>query len=435
MSTPVLKTEKFTKAMPYIICSLASLFYVYEFFLRIVPAAITHELMRDFSMDASKLGFVSAFFFYAYTMMQLPAGLLLDRFGPRIILSVSMLICTASAFLFGSTHSAHMLALSRAMVGFASAFAFIGALLLAGRWFPPRYYALIAGLVQLMGCVGAIVSGTPVTFLANHIGWRPALHWAGAAGLVISILFWFILKDHPQQAHITEFEHHEPPSEQVHNELSRLHTILKHPQTWLVGISAFSSWAPVSGFAALWGVPFLMAEYHTTATAAAAATASMWIGIAVASPLVGWWSDAIHSRRTPLIITSLIALFASLGIIYLNQPAWWLMYLMLFLLGSSAGAQVVSFGVVQDIHPPSVAGTAVSFNNMSVVLSAVVLQPTIGFILHACWAGGMLNGAPIYKIACYQKAFIAIPIAASLGLINALFFIKETHCKPQFNGV
>lgn len=424
--------NKLTKAMPFIICSLASLFYVYEFFLRVLPAAITQELMRDFSMNARTLGFVSVFFFYTYSIMQIPAGLLLDRFGPRIILSLSMLICTVAAFLFGSTHSIPMLGLSRAMVGFASSFAFIGALLLASRWFPAKYFALITGFVQLMGCIGAIVSGTPLTLLANHIGWRPSLHWAGITGLVLTVLFWVVLRDHPKTPNTREVETKEIASEQIHNELTRLRTVLKNSQTWLIGLSGFCCWTTISAFPALWGVPFLMAKYHTTASVATTGTAVLWIGFAIASPLAGWWSNKIQSRRIPLIVTSAVSLISGLGVIYLHQPPWWLMCTLLFFFGAAVSGQSVTFGLIQDIHPPAVVGTAIGFNNMALVSCAVIVQPLIGVLLSTFWTGQMQNGAPLYSVACYEKALTVIPVAAFIGLLNTIFFLKETGCRAKF---
>lgn len=416
------------KMLAITICVLASFFYIYDFFLRTVPAAISQELMRDFSMDARSFGIMSAFFFYAYTAMQIPAGLLLDRFGPRILLTVSVGICAIATLLFGVTHSVAVLSFSRFMVGFVSSFAYIGALLLATRWLPAKYFALVAGLVQAMGCLGAIISEAPVAFLAEHFGWRQSLYWSGALGVVLTILFWLIIRDHPPTAIKVKSAH-----ASAHGEMSRLHVILKNPQTWFAAIAEFSAWAPVSAFAALWGIPFLMSEYHTNAITASAATSIIWLAIAIGGPLMGWWSDKIYSRRIPLISSSALALAASLGVIYTPHPPWWLMDIFLFLFGIAASAQAVTFGIVKDIHHPSVAGTGVGFNNMAAVLGGVILQPVIGIILRHCWTGGTLHGAPVYSVDCYEKAFIFIPLCGLLGLINAFFFIKETHCQIQYD--
>ena len=222
------------------------------------------------------------------------------------------------------------------------------------------------------------------------------------------------------------------PDHQVHNEWTRLRTICKHPQTWWIAVAGFACWAPISTFATLWGIPFLMTVYHTTATIAAHGVTFVWIGISIGGPLMGWWSGKIHSRRIPLLVAAVTALIASLGIIYLPKPNWWIMDTLLFFFGVAAAAQAVTFGLVKDIHPSSVVGTAMGFNNMAVVLGGVILQPLIGIILHAVWQGNALHGAPIYLVSSYQKAFVLIPLCAVIGLINILFFVKETHCQHQF---
>lgn len=413
--------------LPYVICSLSSLFYVYDFFVRVAPSAITHELMRDFHMDAKALGIMSAFFFYAYTPMQIPAGLLYDRFGPRILMTLMMALCSLGAVIFGSTHSVEMLSLARFMIGFASAFAFVGSLILAARWFPPKYFALITGLVQVMGCLGAIVGEAPVALVTPLIGWRNTFLYTAAIGAVITVLFWLILRDGPTEETISHVVH--VPAK---NEFTRLWTVCKNPQTWWAGLCGFACWAPITAFAELWGVPFLQAKYHVSSAIAAGSVSVVWIGIAVGSPVIGWWSDAIRSRRIPLVICNLIGFIAALSVIYLPTPNWWIMYVFLFMYGVAASAQAITFGVVQDNNPPSVAGTALGFNNMAVIFGGLVVQPVIGILLKSSWTGEMLHGAPVYSAANYLTAFSIIPLCSVLGIIVSIFFLKETHCEASY---
>lgn len=422
-NTGVIKSKRW-RCLPYVICSLSSLFYVYDFFVRVAPSAITHELMRDFHMDAKALGIMSAFFFYAYTPMQIPAGLLYDRFGPRILMTLMMAVCSLGAMIFGCTHSIEMLSLARFLIGFASAFAFVGALILAARWFPPKYFALITGLVQVMGCLGAIVGEAPVALVTPLVGWRNTFLYTAGIGAVITVLFWLILRDRPSEDTASNVVH-VPAS----NEFTRLWIVCKNPQTWWAGLCGFACWAPITAFAELWGVPFLQAKYHVSAAIAAGSVSVVWIGIAIGSPVIGWWSDVIRSRRIPLVVCNLIGLIAALSVIYLPTPNWWIMYVLLFLYGVAASAQAITFGVVQDNNPPNVAGTALGFNNMAVIFGGLVVQPVIGILLKSSWAGEMLHGAPVYSLANYLTAFSLIPLCSVLGIIISIFFLKETHCK------
>lgn len=414
--------------MPFLVCGVGGFFYVYEFFLRVMPSAMTDDLMRSFSIDAGGLGILSAFFYYGYTPMQIPAGLLLDRYGPRILLTLSMAICAIGAFAFGLTNSAIVASLARLCIGLVSAFAFVGALVLASRWFAAKYFALIVGLIQLMGCVGAIVGEAPVAIIVQSIGWRSTMFWSGGVGAVFAVLFWLVIRDRPDQSTNPEFVATTPGL----TEFERLGKVLKNPQTWAIGLYAFSCWAPIAIFADLWGIPYLKIFYNTSVAQAAMGVAIVWIGIALIGPLIGWWSNKIANRRLPLLLCSIIGLGSSLIMIYIPNLPWGIMYFALFLFGAAASSQSVTFGVVQDNNPPSVAGTAVGFNNMAVILGGVLFQPLVGLILNALWDGKIVDGIHMYSIENYRSALILLPLCSLVGIFSSLFLIKETHCHAQY---
>jgi MFS family permease len=175
-----------------IVVSVASLLYVYEYFMRVLPGALSYQLMDELHVQAGALGIISAAFFYAYTPMQVPAGLLCDRFGPKRCLIAAMVICTAAAALFALAYSASFAFISRLLLGFGAAFAFVCPVVLASRWFDRRHFAMVTGLIQVMGCIGAILGGAPMVHLSSLFGWRPTVHgfvWVGGLLVLLFILF------------------------------------------------------------------------------------------------------------------------------------------------------------------------------------------------------------------------------------------------------
>ena len=118
---------------------------------------MTTELMQDFSLNAASFSAMVAFFYYAYTPMQLPGGMLYDRFGPRKMITIFMGVSVLGAFMFAHAHSYAMAAMGRFLMGLGGAFSFVGPLLIASRWFHAKYFALLAGGVQLVGCVGRYI--------------------------------------------------------------------------------------------------------------------------------------------------------------------------------------------------------------------------------------------------------------------------------------
>ena len=416
--------KKSNGLLPIFVCSLASFFYIYEFTVRIAPSAMVDELMSSFDIHAAGFSLLAAMFFYGYAPLQVPAGLLYDKVGPRLLLSVATFLCALATIAFGFTENIAIAYICRLVMGITAAFAFIGALLVASRWFPPRHFALFAGVVQFMGCIGAIVGLAPIAALTAAIGWRTATFWIAAVGILFALLMWLVIRDYPKGV--------KPVRSETHNHCKvRLTEVCASKQTWWIAIYSFTCWAPIDIFATVWGTPFLSNLYHISTTQAAVYVSIIWIGIAIGSPIAGWWSSHINRRCLPMIICSIIGLISSIIVIYGGTLHPWLMSIALFFLGVSASSQVIAFGAVLDNNRDEVMGTAVGFNNMAVISGGVLLQPLVGFILEAVWNHQMVDGVPYYSISEFHSALIMIPIVCILGIIIGSRLIKETHCQRR----
>jgi MFS family permease len=411
-----------------IICVLAAMFYMYEFILQVSTSVMTNELMRDLGLNAASVGMVSAAYFFAYTPMQLPAGLLYDRYGPRALITIAILICACGALFFGLTTNAFMASSGRFFMGIGSAFSFIGALLLVSRWFPPQYFALIAGLVQLMSSVGAITGQGPLAIAIAHWGWRHSIMALSIIGVLLAILVWLIVRNSPSEI---QKQSQQSVADKM-NEWQRLRQVCGNKQTWLVGFYSFLIWAPITVFTELWGVPFLSSAYNLSKPVASAACAMTWLAIGIGSPLIGWWSDRIGKRCLPLSICAISGILAILVIAYVPHLSMGMLYVLLFMFGFAASGQSLAFGLVKDNNHPNVTGTAIGFNNMSVVAGGVLLQPLASWLVQLHWNGTMLGNAPVYTAGDYQASFFLLPVCYLIALVVSTRFLKETYCKQQY---
>lgn len=416
------------KLFPYLVFFLASSFCIYEFMMRVMPSAMTHELMHSFGIQAQGLGFLASLFYYGYTPMQIPAGLLYDRIGPRKLLALTTLLCAISGLIFGNAHSVYIASIGRFLTGFTASFAFIGALLVAARWFAPQRFAMFAGVVQMLGCLGAIIGEAPIAAMVSGIGWRHTTEILSVIGIVTSFAIWLVIRDYPKNAKHLAPKNEIPPHT---NTLTGLKRICRNPQTWTTAAAAFCCWAPITIFATLWGPAFLERTYDISTTAATGLTSVVWIAIAIGSPLAGWWSNKIASRRIPLICFFVLGLLASLMVIYGGRLNHSLNILMLFMFGFAASAQSITFGLVLDNNHDRIMGTAVGFNNMAVIAGGIILQPLVGVVLKHLWQHNpiMHNGVPFYSMHDYRLALMSIPLCFGVGLLFSLLAIKETHCQ------
>ncbi|PIQ43338.1 MAG: MFS transporter [Gammaproteobacteria bacterium CG11_big_fil_rev_8_21_14_0_20_46_22] len=413
---------------PYFICALAASFYLFEFAIRVAPSVMTNELMASFHIQSFGLGALAACFFYVYTPMQIPAGLLVDRFGPRLLLSLMMIICAFGCLVFSHTHSLWLAGIARAMMGFGSAFVYVSILVLISRWCPPKQFAMLTGATQFLGALGAIAGEKPLSWAMHAYGWRSAVEFFFWLGLVMAAMMWLFIRDYaPGRKPLA----HKRAPERKHlgMEWKRLKVVLSHPQSWYIGAYGFTCWTAVAIFGTLWGVHYAQTVFNISAEQASGMISVLWIGVAISSPLIGWWSDKIQSRRIPLLASSILGLAGTGVLFFMHDVSLSVAYVCVFLLGFAAGAQSVTFGLVRDINPAYTMGTASGFNNMAVILGAVIFQPLVGHMLGWHWNHAMLHGAPVYAAAAYQHAMSVIPWIFVAGIVLTLFFIKETRCQ------
>ena len=415
--------------IPWFICGVGAIFYIYEYLLRVAPSVMTTNLMMAFHIGAASLGNLAAFYYYSYTPMQLVVGLLMDRYGPRRLFTIAGLCCALGTYMFAGTDNLFMAEMGRFLVGFGSAFGFVGVLKLATIWLPPERFAVVSGMTSALGTVGGIIGNLALTSLVTSQGWRLSLFWAAVFGLVLTLAMFLIVRDggkyqyrpatalKPQQNTVTFKE-----------VFAGFFKIIRNHQMWIIGIVGCLTYVTNSAFAEMWGNPYLRQVYHFSPEAAAEAISASFLGWACGGPLVGWFSDRIKQRRLPLTIGSaLAAIMIAIVIFVPNLPVWGV-YAALFMFGFFSSAHIVVFAIGREISPEKSAGTAVAVTNMFTMIGGVLFQPLIGKILDMHWSGQLVNGVRVYSNSDYQLALAVLPIAM-LATVFLTLFLKETNCK------
>ncbi|MFN5449151.1 MAG: MFS transporter, partial [Burkholderiales bacterium] len=184
-------------ALSLLMWGLAAAFYLYGFFQRVTPAALAHELAKELAPTATALGWLSATYFYCYAVMQLPSGLLADRFGPRKLFIAATAAAIVGTLLFAVAQSFTTAAIGRGIIGGAAAVGWIGMLKLAAHWFSPQKFASVSGLSLAVGTLGAVLAGFPLRFLSDEFGWRIVVAASAGFAVLLMIGMVFILRDDP----------------------------------------------------------------------------------------------------------------------------------------------------------------------------------------------------------------------------------------------
>lgn len=284
-------------------------FYCYIYFLRVSPSTMKTEVMQHFHLTAAQFGHLAAFYYYAYTPMQIPVGVLIDKYGVRTSLMMAALICAVGLLIFISAeHSYGVACFGRFLMGFGGAFGYISVLKISALWLPTRHFALAAGLTTACAMTTGIFADLYLSKWVQVIGYEEALHSAVIAGIILASFIFLFLRNRPRPEHA----HRTPPYRSSFQDLfAGLRYIFSRPQTWYIGAVGFLLYLPSSVFMELWGIPFFQDAYQLNSQQAASLIMMPFIGWIIGSPLSGYISDYIGLRR-PLLLMATIAAFFSL---------------------------------------------------------------------------------------------------------------------------
>ncbi len=390
---------------------IVSFFLFFEMAIQVSPSVMSMQLMHDLKIGTFGLGIMSGVYFYTYTAMQIPSGLLFDQYNPRIIITLSILTCILGTLLFAVSGNIYTGSLARLLMGSGSAFAFVSVLVVTADLFKSKYFAVITGITQMLAALGAMTGQLPISLLVTSIGWRNTLLILFVIGCVLAIAVWKLL-DYGKNDVIAK-----KISPQI-NVKGNLKNIISHPQTWFIALYSCLLWAPMSSFASLWGVPFLTRVYHFQQTTAAFLCSLMWLGLAITSPFLGIISMGFKNRVWPLAISALIGAISFYFVLERDLTIV-TVGIFLFLAGAACSGQALSFTVVKENNPSSAKGTAIAFNNMAVVISGALFQPIIGKLLESHHMHRMCNNTH------YKNALMIVLLSYVLSFLIAAFFIKE----------
>lgn len=415
-------------SLAWLIWGLGAALYLIAFYQRVAPAVLTQELQREFALSGAALGNLSAFYFYSYVAMQIPTGLMADRWGPRKLLTVGAAVTAAGTLLFALAPTVALANAGRLAIGAAAGVAFVAMLKLASHWMPSRQFALASGVALFVGVVGATLAGAPLRLAADAFGWRNVMIASAVVTAAVAVAIWVIARDDPSERGFDSYFAHAPSGGKPHSMWANLVEVLRYRNTWLL----FAIPGAFSGillmFAGLWGVPFLSTHYGFTTAEAAVITSLALVCWSVGSIAYGPISQRLGRRKLPYMagLAGTMALWAA--IIYLPWSRF-MIAVLLAVLGLVAGAFILTFAYAKESVPARLAGTVSGIANMGVMVGGMTMQPIVGFVLDRHWTGAMTaGGARLYDLAAYQNAFSLLFAWGAFALV-LLAFTRETYCR------
>jgi predicted MFS family arabinose efflux permease len=416
MSLPKTQTPARQATMIFIVVMAA---YTLSFFQRFAPASIAQDLALAFDTTAASLGVLAATYFYVYTLMQVPTGVLVDTLGPRRILLIGGVISFVGSLWFGLAPDLSNALIGRTLIGLGVSVTFIAMLKIIALSFEEHRFASLTGLGVFVGNIGSVLAGVPLALVATEVGWRAVFVAVAIASLVFGTLAWWMMRHSAAMGGV-----------KVDRTVvvGGLWSVLRNRQTWAPALTNLGMCGSYFTFAGLWAMPYLTQIHGYTRTIAATHLSLMYAGFALGCLTLGIISDRVR-RRKSILIMACVVYCAIWG-------GWWwggaltvaTTMSLCFLMGFSTSGFSLTWACAKAVNPPQLAGMSTSIANVGGFFGAAIMQPLVGWLMDQVWTGTVVNGVRVYSLGDFRFGLSIVVVLALFGLVAA-FFIRETRCK------
>ena len=396
--------------------------FMLSFFHRVAPSAVAAELSTSFATSATGLGSLAAAYFYIYLVMQVPAGILADTWGPRRMFVAGCLVSGCGSALFGLAPSFGFAFCGRFLVGLGVSVIFVAALKLIAAWYDVRQFGTMSGWLMFLAQCGGLLATAPLAAAASIVGWRTVFVAAGVLAICVALGCWWLVADRPADR---GFVHHDGGGAAAQPWRAGLASVLRNRHTWPACVMAMGVTGSMMSFVGLWSVPFFEQTLGLGRAAATSHVSVLLACAAIGAVLAGRASDHLHVRLTPMrvLITAYCLTWVPWVLGVVPPPPW--SFGSVALMGLCMGATPLGWAYAKEVNPPAFAGIATSVVNVGPFVGAAILQPGVGAILDFGSARGW-SSAVTWQVACAALFGFAL-----LGLLCTLL-MRETGCRNVY---
>jgi sugar phosphate permease len=404
---------------------VVGLAFVLSFFHRFAPAAIAGDLKAAFAIQSAALGGLAATYFYVYTVMQIPTGILADTLGPRRIVAAGGVVAGAGSLLFGLAPSFEWAAAGRLLVGLGVSVTFIALLKLNAAWFSERRFGTLTGLTILLGNFGAVLAASPLAWALAYASWRDAFVLVGILSLFLAWLAWWLVRDNPAEVglpSLRELEGGSAHPARTGHWYDGLREVAGNRLTWpgfFVNLGVSGS---LFAFAGLWAVPFLTQGHGWDRATATAHTSLLLAAFAVGAFFIGSLSDRLGKRKPVVLLVCGLyaACWLPLVLGWNLRPGW--SHALFLLMGLGAAGFTLTWACAKEVNRHALSGMATSVVNTGAFLGAAILQPLVGWVIDRAADGGAL-ALPHYRVG------LTVLLGFTLAGWLMAFALRETNCR------
>ncbi|MBA3537234.1 MAG: MFS transporter [Tatlockia sp.] len=413
-----------TSIKGFLVWFVCVLFYLYEFLLRTLLGTFQQPIMQDLEINSFNFALLSSTaYLFIYGLMQIPVGAAIGRFGLKKALFFASMVCVIATLGFSYSTNFSSALFFRSLMGLGSAFGFICVLFAVYDWMPYKNIALFIGLSQLLGTLGPMAAGGPLSALANNstMTWRTIFFDLSLIGCVVAVLIVLVVEKNKQlESSFIILKKSLPLKKEILG-------MLRDKQVWFIAIYCAFLYFGLEYLSENECKNLLIAKGFTSTFSSYMITIA-WLGFAFGSPIGGYLSDKIKRRKPILYFSAISTLLSVTAILYL--PLSELQTSFVFLtFGLGVGSASVGIAIMGEQFKSDKISTGLGINNAISILFVSLLAPGISLLLSK-----VAYEVP-YTLSDFQQAFPILILLPFLALLIVMFYIKETYGKSSKESI
>lgn len=374
---------------------VVSLFYAYQYILRVMPSIMMNDIMHQYAINATTFGQFSGVYYIGYSLMHIPLGILLDKYGPKKILPLCMALTSIGLLPILFTSVWIYPIMGRIMIGMCSSAAILGTFKVIRLTFSESKFTRMLSFSVIIGLTGAIYGGGPVSYMCTVFGYHAVVTLFAAIGLGLAIITYFIM----------------PTIDAPHADsmLTNMREVFLSPT--VIGICIFSGLlvGPLEGFADVWASVFLKQVYGFSSVVAASLPSVMFFGMGFGGPLLSLIAEKTKSYLAIIAVSGLIMMISFIALVMGFIPLQ-AMGVVFVIVGVCSAYQIIAIFKASTYVREQVTGLATAVANMIIMIFGYFFHSSIGLIVNKM--GGIDNAQALVA------GVSVIPIALAIGSIG-----------------
>ena len=403
---------------PIALWSIATTFFAFQFILRLSVGILREDIIQKFHIDTAAFGTMAGYYYLGYAGMQIPLGIMLDKFNFRIVTALAIMLSVVGTLTFVLANDWNIVLLGRFLIGAGSAVGFLAVAKVIKLFFEEKYHAFMIGFAFTFGLTGAVFGGTPMRLIFNHFGYYASFMALAVTGTIIAAVV-LMVKDKRIERVDT--------SPNAHPSFRQIIKLIFNPMVFFVGIAGGLMVGPLEGFADVWAMPFFQHVHYLSENDAIFVASLVFLGMCVGGPLLAYLAKMTGSNILIIAMSGAFTVIVFFIIFFVRELSTTALSALMFYLGILCCYQVLVFAFVSDIVEKSCAGIAIAIINCLNMSFGHFFHKIISTTIQKYWDGTVnMEGLPIYNYESYIYGLLVIPVGCLAGTVIFLYmaFIK-----------